>query len=295
MNERPQDLVFTLFGDYLLHRAAPVWVGSLIALLRPLGLSEGAARTVLSRMTRKGWLQARRVGKKSYYALTDRGRRLLEAGEARIYHPPTGERWDGLWYLVAYSIPEARRALRDRLRVRLQWLGFGQLGNGLWLSPYHLRGEVEELARALGIAEHLEIFRAQYQGYGSTSHLVSQCWDLPALDRRYARFIAGRRPEHERVRRELAAGRLSPEDAYVRRVWLLHEYREFPLLDPYLPRELLPPGWHGHQAAPLFAAYHDLLAGPAGEFVESVLQLAPAADEPEGDEDEVPERTARSA
>ena len=295
MNGRPQDLVFTLFGDYLLHRAAPVWVGSLIALLRPLGLSEGAARTVLSRMTRKGWLQTRRAGKKSYHALTERGRGLLEAGEARIYHPPTGERWDGLWYLVAYSIPEERRALRDRLRVRLQWLGFGQLGNGLWISPYHLRGEVEALARALGIAEHLEIFRAQYQGYGSTAHLVRQCWDLPALDRRYAGFLARLEPEHERVRREMEAGGPSAQEAYVRRFWLVHEYREFPLLDPYLPRELLPPGWHGHQAAALFADYHDLLAGPAGTFLESVLHLAPAADQPERDEEQEPEKMARPA
>ena len=40
MNQRPQDLVFTLFGEYLLHRPEPVWVGSLISLLETFGLSE---------------------------------------------------------------------------------------------------------------------------------------------------------------------------------------------------------------------------------------------------------------
>ena len=52
--QRPQGLVFTLFGEYLLERSDSVWVGSLIALLEPFGLTEGGARTVLSRMAKKG-------------------------------------------------------------------------------------------------------------------------------------------------------------------------------------------------------------------------------------------------
>ena len=127
--QRPKDLVFTLFGDFLLHRPDPVWVGSLLSLLAPFDLSEGAVRTVLSRMTTKGWLEAERRGRNSFYRLTAKGRKLLEEGEARIYHPPRDEPWAGVWTLITYSIPEDRRQLRDRLRVRLSWLGCGSLGN----------------------------------------------------------------------------------------------------------------------------------------------------------------------
>jgi phenylacetic acid degradation operon negative regulatory protein len=274
-SQRPQDLIFTLFGDYLLHREGAVWLGSLTELLRPLGLSAGAVRTVLSRMAGKGWLDTVRHGRKSYYFLTERGRKLLEAGEARIYHPPRDERWDGLWYLIAYSIPEERRALRDRLRVRLQWLGFGQLGNGLWISPHRLRGEINELAGELGIADHIQIFRSQYQGYFSNAHLVAQCWNLPELDHRYEAFLARQRPRYEGARADSARQRLTPEAAYVARFWLVHEYREFPLLDPYLPRELLPAGWHGGAAAELFESYHALLMEQADRYVESVVEVVP--------------------
>jgi phenylacetic acid degradation operon negative regulatory protein len=273
--QRPQDLVFTLFGDYLLHRDGAVWVGSLIELLRPLGLGAGDVRTVLSRTSRKGWLEAWRIGRKSFYELTPRGRRLLEAGEARIHRPPQQhQRWDGLWYLVSYSIPEETRHLRDRLRVRLQWLGFGQLSHGLWISPYPLRGEVNELAAELGIADHVELFRAQYQGYSSTEHLVRRCWNLPAINERYAEFLARQRPEYEDCQREVPRGGLSPEECFVRRFQLVHEYRDFPLIDPYLPRELLPAEWVGREAAELFERYHELLSEPAEGFVESVLEIA---------------------
>lgn len=274
MAQRPQDLVFTLFGDYLLHRAGAVWVGSLIELLEPLGLSSGDVRTVLSRMGRKGWFERRRVGRRSYYDLTPRGRRLLEAGEARIYRPPRGESWDGLWYLVAYSIPEETRHLRDRLRLRLQWLGFGQLGNGLWISPYPLRGEVNELASELGIGDHIELFRAQYHGYSSASRLVGKCWDLASINALYLEFLERNRRKFEHFRQAIPQGGPTPRECYVRRFRLVHEYRDFPLIDPYLPPKLLPADWAGGEAAELFERYHELLTAPAERFVESVLETA---------------------
>ena len=269
-NSRPQDLVFTLFGDFLLHRPGPVWVGSLIALLEPLGLSETNVRTVLSRMTKKGWLGSERHGRRSYYSLTGRGRRLLEEGETRIYRPRASEEWDGQWTLLAYSIPEERRAQRDRLRVRLEWLGFGSLGNGLWISPHDVAARVVEIAGELGVADDLEVFRGDHVAPGPTSQLVNHCWDLEALNAGYEAFIE----------RHLAGCRaldedpesMDPRDAYVRRFNLVHEFREFPLMDPFLPRALQPEDWAGECALSLFNYYRGLLAAPADRFVEPLVE-----------------------
>ena len=121
-----------------------------------------AVRTTLSRMSAKGWLVATRRGARSYYGLTPRGRRLLEEGRERIYHPPRSGNWDGAWHLISYSIPEARRHLRDILRVRLASLGCGPVGPGLWMSPHDVRREVADLAASLKIAKYVEVFRAQH-------------------------------------------------------------------------------------------------------------------------------------
>lgn len=271
---RPQDRVFTLFGDTLLHRPGPVWTGSLIALLSPLGLSPAATRTVLSRMRRKGWLEAVKRGRKSFYDLSGRGRRLLEEGEKRIYDPPRDEPWDGSWFLVAYSIPEERRSVRDRLRVRLTWLGCGQMGNGLWISPHDIEAEVREVAAELGTRDHVELFRAAHLGFSSDADLVAQCWDLPAVNAAYRRFLAEQEPAFERCKASLAAGSLSPKECFEQRFRLIHEYRAFPFMDPYLPRELLPTDWQGDRGAALFEAYHALLTPPAEAYVDEVLVVA---------------------
>lgn len=271
MTRRAQDLVFTLFGDYLLHRRGPVWVGSLLALLATLGTKPETSRTVLSRMVQRGWLGRRRRGRRSDYDLTSRGRRLLEEGEQRIHHPPRDEPWTGTWYLVTYSVPEERRSQRDRMRTRLSWLGCGSLGNGLWITPHDVREQVAAMARELDVRDHIEVFEGRHIGYSSTSELVSQCWDLTTVAARYRAFLARNGPEYVRCRDQLEAGGLTPRQCFRRRFRLIHEYRRFPLVDPYLPRELLPADWPGEAAAVLFRDYHALLAGPSEEYVASVL------------------------
>lgn len=271
----PQDLVFSLFGEYLLDRSGPVWVGSLIELLAPFGLSENAVRTVLSRMSRKGWLESERRGRTAWYDLTPRGRKLLEAGAARIYHPPRDEPWDGSWHLVTYSIPEEDRELRDRLRVRLTWLGCGSLGGGLWISPHEIAEAVAEAAAELGVEEHVEIFQADHLGLSDADRLVARCWDLSDIHERYTDFIRRHHPGFLEARHAASAGGAPPEEAYVRRFELIHEYREFPTIDPFLPRELEPPDWGGECAAWLFEKYRDLLTEPADRYVDRVLSTAP--------------------
>jgi phenylacetic acid degradation operon negative regulatory protein len=263
----PRDLVFTLFGEYLLVRTESVWVGSLISLLEPFGLAEGTVRTTLSRMVKKGWLEARRDGRHAFYSLTGRGRRLLEEGTERIFRPSRREAWDGRWFLLAYSIPQESRRLRDRLRDRLAWLGFGSFGNGVWISPHDVTAEVEELAAQLELGDRFVGFSARRVAGEDNAELVARCWDLEALAGRYRDFVARWSPVLDEVERTDP----SPERCFTLRFTLIHEFRRFPLDDPYLPRTLLPDPWAGDAAADLFRSLHDHLAGPADAHVEAVL------------------------
>lgn len=76
---RPNSFIFTLFGD-LAHRGnggSSLWIGSLIRLMAPFGISEAAVRQAVSRLSRQGWLVARRQGNRAFYSVTDRGRRRI--------------------------------------------------------------------------------------------------------------------------------------------------------------------------------------------------------------------------
>jgi len=259
----------------LLATDRPVWVGSLIALLEPFGLSGGRVRTTLSRMSKRGWLRGERMGRHAYYSLTSKGRRLLEEGQAKIFHPTWDHDWDGQWVLLAYSIPQGARSLRDRLRDRLAWLGFGSIGNGLWISPHDVGDEVGALAEHMDLGDRLVWFRATRAGGETTGDLVARCWNLAALGASYTAFVARWAAVRDRARLDPRDPASASERAFVDRFALIHEFRRFRLEDPFLPRTLLPTPWPGDAASSLFLELHDALVGPADAHVESVLDAAP--------------------
>ncbi|MBT9149687.1 MAG: Transcriptional repressor PaaX [Dehalococcoidia bacterium] len=223
-------------------------------------------------MCRADLLKARRVGRRSYYSLTENGQRLLTKGARRIFERKNNH-WDANWSIVVYSIPEARREARDKLRLELGWIGYGALSEATWISPYDLTNEVEDLVDRLQIREHVQIFRARHEGFAEARMIVSRCWDLVRIHQRYAGFIAKYRPRLEDHLRRLEAGEaIPPSECFVERFTLIHEYRKFPFFDPDLPRELLPDNWLRPQAAALFHEYHGLLADRANEYFESVFK-----------------------
>lgn len=274
---RSKQVMFTLYGDYVRHIGGSLWVASLIQLLARLGMSEQSVRSTIVRMSRAGWLRVDRINRKSYYSLTSNGKRLLDEGADRIFHSYSPRQpWDGKWRLVAYSIPETLRDKREQLRQELGYLGFGSLTNALWISPRDLRSQVEQLATALEIKEHVVFYTATHDGFSSTPSLVAQCWNLPVINSQYGAFIGKYQPLYVECRAN--SQELEPSECFVRRFSLIHEYRRFPFIDPQLPAELLPGNWCGGEAANLFHAYHDLLADKANAFFRSIA-LSPSKSE----------------
>lgn len=270
-----QDMVFTLYGDYIRYRGGEIWTGSLVTLLKHLGVSEQAVRSVLSRMWKRGWLKRRRVGRKSYYSLTEKSQELLAAGAQRIFEPEDGQ-WTGDWYVVAYNIPESQRQQRNKLRRQLTWMGCGAFNTAIWISPWDVTKTVREVSRRLGIDEYVQVFRAQHLGSLDARELVARCWDLDRINSQYAAFVDRYGPMLARDKARIADwDNVDPAECFTTRFMLLHEYREFPFVDPHLPPRLLPSDWLSARASELFKEYYALLTAKANQFVDSVFHTAP--------------------
>jgi phenylacetic acid degradation operon negative regulatory protein len=270
-----QGMIFTLYGDYIRYRGGEIWTGSLIKLLKHLGMSEQAVRSALSRMWKKSWLKRRRIGRRSYYSLTEKSQELLRAGAQRIFEPDEGE-WSGNWYLVTYNIPETKRHQRNRLRKELTWIGCGAFNTAIWISPYDVTRNVREVSRRLGIERYVHVFGADHLGFTDAKKLVTRCWDLERINGQYASFISKYEPMLSRDKERLEDWvKVDSAECFTRRFMLLHEYREFPFVDPHLPPELLPPDWQSTRATELFKEYYALLTAKANQFVDLVFEKAP--------------------
>lgn len=129
------------------------------------------------------------------------------------------------------------------------------------------------MAEKLEIKEYVQVFQAKHQGFADPQSIVSRCWDLSRIHRKYADLIAAYRPTLEDYLRRLQAGEpIEPSESFAERFKLIHEYRRLPFFDPDLPQDLLPQSWLRSQAAALFQEYHDLLTEKANEYFDSVLR-----------------------
>jgi len=253
--------LFDLYGDHLARRGSQAPVASLVRPLDPLGITEPAVRTAVSRMVRQGWLTPVRCGPGlAGYALTPRAARRLDEAAERIYRRGEPD-WDAQWHVLVIE-RAGDRARRSRVQAGLGYLGYARLGETTWISP---RPSVE--LDPLLETERLraERFVASYDG--DPRGLLARAWDLDGLARAYQRWLA------MAAGLIAAAGPDAPDAAvFALRSTLVHEWRKFLFTDPGFPAALLPPRWPGHEAARVFHAESARLLPGASRFVDCCLR-----------------------
>ena len=255
----------TIYGLYAREVGGWLSVSALIRLMGGLGVDESAVRSSISRLKRRGILEAERVDGRAGYALSAQAREILDAGDRRIFRRRRATLDEG-WILAVFSVPESERRRRHTLRSRLAWLGFGSVGPGVWIAPAHLHDEARDVLLREQLAEYVDLFEASYLGFGQAAEQVAQWWDLDGLDALYQQFVADYAPVLAAWR--TGRGKDDPERAFADYVRVLTAWRRLPYLDPGLAPELLPRDWSGTQAADLFFALQRRLDKPSHRFVE---------------------------
>ena len=263
---KPRSLVFDIFGDYIWHRGGEVRLRGLTALMACFDVPEPTVRVVVGRLRRDGWLTSRRDGRETIYALSSASRELLAEGRDRIFQRDPAP-WLGRWHMVIYSVPESERALREQLRKKLAWLGFGPLSASVWISPHDRTGAVVA-AFADNRNIHLDVFESATRTQSANLDLANRAWDLEGLNVDYGRWLSS----HQRRLSRYGDIELCGPAALVERMRLINDYRHFPFRDPGLPPELLPLHWLGRQAHDWFIEAHHLLAAPSEAAVDDLLR-----------------------
>src|ERR1700722_13653958 len=242
---RGGSLIVTIFGDSIMPRGGAVTLGSLISLAAPFGLNERLVRTATARLAKDRWLQGHRAGKLSEYHLSHDGRERFAEATKRIYSEPDTV-WSGRWTVVV--LPPMRAGERKELKEELIWRGFGELSSNVFAHPELDSRSLELPTRPAGLLSKVIVFDASLAGHDAPQRLVALGWDLEELGVRYLGFVK----RFERVQAALHGARsLDPQDCFIVRTLLIHEYRRLHLRDPLLPQRLLQVNWPGARAAAL--------------------------------------------
>jgi phenylacetic acid degradation operon negative regulatory protein len=276
---RHKSLVMTLCGDAIAPHGGAFWLGSMIELLGPLGVSDRLVRTSVFRLVQEGWLVASREGRRSRYALEPKALPRFERANRRIYSPP-GLHWDGRWTFVLAPNGSIDGDLRALLRKELEWEGFAMLATGVMAHPAPERDTLREiLARADAAGKVYVCDASELPGVGARPlpELVGDAWDLSSVAAAYRQFIETFTPVLALLEQDAA---VYPQDAFAIRTLLVHAYRRVQLHDPMLPVELLPDPWPGSDAYELAKQVYRRTQARAEEHIMAMLGKEDAATPP---------------
>ena len=266
---RPQTLMLTLLGRYLLGREAAVSAASVIEVFGRVGVGEHAARSTLTRMVNRGLLLRQRHGRAMYFGLTERSERILADGEIRLWKAGAVNRdWDGIWTLLGFSLPEAWQKQRHELRSQLAWAGFGPLFNGLWVAPG--RTAVEEIVGSLGLESHVKAFHASIIPGTDVNQMIRETWDLEAIAAPYHAFVE----RWQRTESAIEAG-TDGRDSLAVKLVLDADWLQVIGGDPRLPLEHLPADWPAAEAEALFLRIDRRVDKEAARIAEQLLDVRP--------------------
>lgn len=192
----------------------------------PVGYSRRKYRDILSRLSKTGQIQKVVTDGQVQLRLADSGRRRL------LFRFPilnqAGKSWDGFWRIVMFDIPEVRHSRRDRLRRSLIKMGFGRLQDSAYISAY----DWDPALFGGGIL----LLEAKQKHLGNPKNMASKIWNLPRLAKDYQQVI-------DRLTTRFGIKDAKKRDEFLRKTY--QEYLQVLLLDPWLPKELLPDDWPG--------------------------------------------------
>ncbi|MFP5404838.1 MAG: PaaX family transcriptional regulator C-terminal domain-containing protein [Gammaproteobacteria bacterium] len=230
-------------------------------------------------MAEEGWLQARREGRRSRYALDPATATRFQRAYQRVY-APVSPAWDGRWTVVLAPPGTDAAEQRADLRKELLWQGFGAIAPLVFGHPSPDAETLEEILGRTGAKGNAFVCHAtesDLDGARPLEELIGQCWDLRTVIADYERLLDsfGSLPAVLD-----SADPLDPRQAFLVRTLLVHQYRRARLHDPQLPLELLPKAWPGKAAYELCRRIYRASSPGAERHVMGILR-AQDADAPE--------------
>jgi len=143
---------FVVFADFYDNPRRFVWYG-------PRDLPKSNLSVVLFRLRKQGFIEKTKEEGKIILRLTQAGSDWLL--KRLVYDE---EKWDGIWRLVVFDIPESHRRVRDALRRRLKEWGFRSWQKSVWACRKPLTGALRDLVKQLRVEDWVLVIESNNVG-----------------------------------------------------------------------------------------------------------------------------------
>ncbi len=203
----------------------------------------GSIRDSAVRLTRAGFVDKLIRNDKAWLRLTALGREQLlrQLGIYRRQSQP----WDNRWRLV---IVLSGRGQARELGTRLKQLGYKRVTRGVYVTPFKVSEATRELFLEPKWQKTSFVIESRRLVVGDNLELSRNLWNLEVLGTKYADFVSLASRLLRLARKNIVLLQQSKGGFKT----VLDRYFQLCLLDPGLPKQLLPLQWPADAAKELF-------------------------------------------
>ena len=115
----------------------------------------------LKAMKRDRVIDFKEDGNFSNIVITEKGKAKLlryNLDDMKIKKP---KKWDKIWRVVTFDIPEKKKASRNALRAKLKELGFSQLHKSVFVYPYPCLDEIQFIEEIFNVEQYIIFIEAK--------------------------------------------------------------------------------------------------------------------------------------
>ncbi len=204
--------------------------------------------STLQKLEKEGLLESHEDNKTNEhpsYKLTDAGLKSLTLNFP--YFRFTREKWDQVFRILSYEIPEKKRELRDKLRREVASWGLGPWHRSFWLTPHPIIPSLRELVSKKAEEQYIQAFEASH-GFGDKDILIEKVWGKSKLENTYRKLF---KKWHEILSKD--------QEKEKKMSLVVSAYIDVLKIDPGLPKELVGEKWIGFEAITLFREIRNIL------------------------------------
>lgn len=205
--------------------------------------NRAAFRNATSRLRRKGLIVSYvEKAKPPRLILSETGRGVLPD----YFNPEKmwGRKWNKVWYLLVYDVPEVDRKYRNVLRQFLKRMRLGCLQQSVWVTPNDIRPEFDDLVMAASAGAFAYLFEARTVLGLPNRRVVEDAWNFDRVNELQEYYCS---VAEENIARLLEGVHRVEELAELMRISLEGYHGAF-VEDPLLPASLLPVDYQGRRA-----------------------------------------------
>lgn len=121
----------------------------------------GILKATIKRLEKQKLISWGEENGKLRLTLTDKGKKRVLQYNIDTLKINDKQKWDGLWRVIIFDIPENKKAGRELFREKLKQLGLQHLQKSVFVSRLECKDEIDFLSHALEVAPHVQYILAK--------------------------------------------------------------------------------------------------------------------------------------